>query len=883
MSKSKAVENEKKDDYWNISNQVLLNLLKSSSKNGLSSIEANERLSKFGHNTIINTYRKTHSSFSLFISQLKNPIIIIFLFTAILTLILKEVENASIIISIVLMSSFLGFWQEKNASNAIDKLLSMIKIKTTVLRNGKTEDIPIEDIVPGDIVILNSGDKVPADCKILESKDLFINESTLTGETYPTEKLDSTLLSKDTPLRKRMNSLFMGTFVVSGTAKSLVINTGKNTELGKISNRLIVGQETEFQKGIKRFGYFLVELTLILVLSILVINVYFGRSVLESFLFSLALAIGLTPQLLPAIISINLAHGAKRMAKEKVIVKRLESIENLGSMDILCTDKTGTITSGELKVHSFLDINGNNNEKVFLFAYLNAIFETGFENPIDKSIKDYKRVDLASEYFKIDEIPYDFVRKRLSIAVLQNDQKLPINSKTGNKILITKGALLNILDICSFVERTDGKIENIYNFKDKIKNTFKEFGENGYRVIGIAYKLLNEDKKSLMQSSPSRFQSSISDSNSPRYLINKDDESNMIFLGFILFFDPLKSEIAESLKSIQKLGVSIKIISGDNKYVAKHVAQQIELTDPTIMIGEEMHHMSSHSLTQKVKHVDIFAEIEPNQKEQIILALKKSGHTVGYMGDGINDTPALHAADASISVDTATDIVKEAADFVLLEKDLNVLAKGVEEGRRTFANTLKYIFMATSANFGNMFSMAGASLFLPFLPLLPKQVLLVNLLTDIPEMAISTDNVDKEMVKKPRKWNIKFIQKFMLYFGLLSTLFDYITFIILIILNLSIEQFRTMWFMESVISAASIVLIIRTKDKFYKKRPSKYLIIFTLAIIGVVILLPYTIIGEIFGFVSPQLIYLIIIGFIVLAYVFMAEIVKKRFYSKYQY
>jgi len=350
-----------------------------------------------------------------------------------------------------------------------------------------------------------------------------------------------------------------------------------------------------------------------------------------------------------------------------------------------------------------------------------------------------------------------------------------------------------------------------------------------------------------------------------------------------LFFDPLKIGIAESLKSIQKLGVSIKIISGDNKYVAKHVAQQIELTDPTIMIGEEMHHMSSHSLTQKVKHVDIFAEIEPNQKEQIILALKKSGHTVGYMGDGINDTPALHAADASISVDTATDIVKEAADFVLLEKDLNVLAKGVEEGRRTFANTLKYIFMATSANFGNMFSMAGASLFLPFLPLLPKQVLLVNLLTDIPEMAISTDNVDKEMVKKPRKWNIKFIQKFMLYFGLLSTLFDYITFIILIILNLSIEQFRTMWFMESVISAASIVLIIRTKDKFYKKRPSKYLIIFTLAIIGVVILLPYTIIGEIFGFVSPQLIYLIIIGFIVLTYVFMAEIVKKRFYSKYQY
>ena len=876
------MENEKKEEYWNISNQVLLNILKTSPKNGLSSSEANERLSKYGHN-IINAHRKTNSSLSLFISQLKSPIIIIFIFTALLTLILEEVENASIILSIVLISSFLGFWQEKNASNAIDKLLSIIKIKSTVLRNGIIEDIPTEDIVPGDIVILNSGDKIPADCKILESKDLFINESTLTGETYPTEKLDSVLLSKNTPLRNRTNSLFMGTFVVSGTAKALVIHSGRETELGAISNRLAVRQETEFQKGIKTFGYFLVEITLILVISVLVINVYLGRSVLESFLFSLALAIGLTPQLLPAIISVNLSHGAKRMANEKVIVKRLESIENLGSMDILCTDKTGTITRGEMKIHSFLDINRNNNEKVFLYAYLNAIYETGFENPIDKSIKDYKRLDISSDYSKIDEIPYDFIRKRLSIVVSYSDNNsLPTNLESKNNILITKGALPNILDICSFVEMTDGKIQDIYKLKDKIKDTFKEFGDKGYRVIGIAYKLI-EEKPTTRHLSSNHSQSSIN-SSTHTYLINKDDESNMIFLGFILFFDPLKSGITESLKSIQKLGVSIKIISGDNKYVAKYVAHQIQLTNPAIMTGEEMHHMSSHSLTQKIKDVDIFAEIEPNQKEQIILALRKSGNVVGYMGDGINDTPALHAADASISVDTATDIVKEAADFVLLEKDLMVLAKGIEEGRRTFANTLKYIFMATSANFGNMFSMAGVSLFLPFLPLLPKQVLLVNLLTDIPEMAISTDNVDKEMIEKPRKWNIKFIQKFMLYFGLLSTLFDYITFItLLIILNLSIEQFRTMWFIESVISAASIVLVIRTRGNFYKNRPSKYLIIFTLAIIAVVILVPYTIIGEIFGFVPPQLDYLVIIGGIVLAYVIMGEIVKKKFYSKYKY
>ena len=869
--------NEKKEEYWNISNQVLLNILKTSPKNGLSSSEANERLSKYGHN-IINTHRKTNSSLSLFISQLKSPIIIIFIFTALLTLILEEVENASIILSIVLISSFLGFWQEKNASNAIDKLLSIIKIKSTVLRNGIIEDIPTEDIVPGDIVILNSGDKIPADCKILESKDLFINESTLTGETYPTEKLDS-ILSKDTPLRNRTNSLFMGTFVVSGTAKALVIHSGRETELGAISNRLAVRQETEFQKGIKTFGYFLVEITLILVISILVINVYLGRSILESFLFSLALAIGLTPQLLPAIISVNLSHGAKRMANEKVIVKRLESIENLGSMDILCTDKTGTITRGEMKIHSFLDINRNNNEKVFLYAYLNAIYETGFENPIDKSIKDYKRLDISSDYSKIDEIPYDFIRKRLSIVVSHSDNNsLPTNLESKNNILITKGALPNILDICSFVEMTDGKIQDIYKLKDKIKDTFKEFGDKGYRVIGIAYKLI-EEKPTTRHLSSNHSQSSIN-SSTHTYLINKDDESNMIFLGFILFFDPLKSGITESLKSIQKLGVSIKIISGDNKYVAKYVAHQIQLTNPAIMTGEEMH-QSSHSLTQKIKDVDIFAEIEPNQKEQIILALRKSGNVVGYMGDGINDTPALHAADASISVDTATDIVKEAADFLLLEKDLMVLAKGIEEGRRTFANTLKYIFMATSANFGNMFSMAGVSLFLPFLPLLPKQILLTNLLTDFPEMTIATDRVDSEMIENPRRWDIKAIRKFMITFGLVSSVFDYLTFgALLTILHATQDQFRTGWFLESVISASLIVLVIRSRKPFFKSTPSRYLFVSTLLVVIVTVILPFTPLGEIFGFSPLQIAFLLFIGIILIGYVVTAELAKAMFYKK---
>ena len=844
-----------KEAYWLIPNNVLINMLKTD-PNGLSSIEASFRLSKLGNNRL-DTKRKKNF-LSLFLSQFKSPIIIIFVFTALLSFFLGEREDALIIFAIILISSSLGFWQEKTASDVIHKLISTVKTKSKVLRDGKIKDIVSENIVSGDIIILESGDKVPADCKILESKDIFVNEATLTGETYPSEKSDVAILNKDVPLRKRLNSLFMGTFVISGTAKALVIHTGANTEIGKISSRLNYKQDTEFQKGIKQLGYFLVEITLLLVISIFLINVYLGRPVLESFLFPLALAIGLTPQLLPTIISINLSHGARRMANEKVIVKRPESIENLGSMDILCTDKTGTITTGELKLHSYSDINGHNNEKILLYAYLNAMYETGYANPIDKAIKEYKNLDI-SNYSKLDEIPYDFIRKRLSIAVSITENTS--QNKRNQSMIITKGALQNILDICSFVEIDNEKVEHISTYYQKIIDTFKDLGNQGFRVLGIAHKIINENSYSVV--------------------IDKDDETDMIFLGFLIFFDPIKSEVPDSLNKLHKLGVSVKIITGDNRHVAKHVAQKIGLTNTEIVIGEEVHHMSSTVLAHKVTFVDIFAEIEPNQKEQIILALRKAGYGVGYIGDGINDAPALHAADASISVDTAADVVKEAADIVLLEKDLKVIVKGIEEGRKTFSNTLKYIFMATSANFGNMFSMAGASSFLSFLPLLPKQVLLLNLITDIPEMAIATDNVDKEMIQKPRKMNIKFIRKFMLYFGLLSTLFDFITFGILIVLNASIAEFRTIWFMESLISASLIILIIRTKSVFYKSRPSKYLIISIFSIIGIIIVIPYTIIGKLFGFVSPPLIYLPIIGIIVFTYICMTEVVKKIFYKNH--
>ncbi|MGB8134283.1 MAG: HAD-IC family P-type ATPase, partial [Nitrososphaeraceae archaeon] len=605
---------------------------------------------------------------------------------------------------------------------------------------------------------------------------------------------------------------------------------------------------------------------------------------------------------------------ARRMAGEKVIVKRLVSIENLGSMNVLCSDKTGTITIGQVRLHAAVDFHGNNNQKVLLYSYLNAIYESGFTNPIDEAIKQYyNEVEKNSysqllssspieQYSKLDEIPYDFIRKRLSILVLDNNDNSNKNRDRNTSILITKGALHNILEICSLVKLPDGKIVDITpTIRQNIIQKYEEFGNKGFRVLGVAYrnvvigKLLpsseilqhqNKNHNSYETSSCTDDKQESINNHYPLFppYVTKDDENNMIFLGFIILFDPLKPGVIDTISNLKKLGISLKIVSGDNKHVASYVAQEIGLSNKQIITGSELNHINSDALTKLVNSIEIFAEIEPNQKERIILALRHSGNVVGYMGDGINDAPALHAADASISVDTATDLVKESADFVLLEKDLNVLAKGVLEGRRTFANTLKYVFMATSANFGNMFSMAGASLFLSFLPLLPKQILLMNLMTDIPEMTISTDNVDKEMIQKPRRWDIGFIRKFMMVFGLLSTVFDYITFgTLLLLLNSTPDEFRTAWFMESIISASVVVLVIRTRRPFLKSKPSRYLLTSTLLIIAITTLIPISFLGKLFNLTTLPLVYLPIIAAIVLAYLLTAELVKRSFYKHIEF
>lgn len=833
--------------FWGIPAPELVERLRTRLQ-GLTRDEAGERLKDYGPNLL--KPRKRATDLALFLTQFKSPIILILLFAVGLSFFIGDSVDASIIFVIILVSAGLGFWQERGAVNAVEKLLAIVRIRTWILRDDQKQEVPVDEVVPGDMVLLAAGDIIPGDGLILESTDLFVNQATLTGETFPVEKAAGVLPS-ETPLNGLSNALFMGTHVVSGTAKAVVVHTGKETEFGRVSERLKVRPpETEFERGVRRFGYFLIEITLVLVIAIFAINVYLARPVLSSLLFSLALAVGLTPQLLPVIISVNLAHGARRMATQKVIVKRLASIENFGSMNVLCSDKTGTLTAGTVGLDAALDVEGVKSDKVLFYAYLNAFYETGFANPIDEAIRTGHRFDL-SDYQKLDEIPYDFVRKRLSILVSKGDRHL----------MVTKGALQNVLAACSAAETAQGEIVDLDTMQAQIQQLFEKLGARGLRLLGVAYRDLGPD-----------------------LVISKRHEAGMIFLGFLVLSDPPKPGIVETIGHLKQLGVSLKIVTGDNQLVAAAVGEQVGLSNPQILTGQDLHKMSDEALLNRVNEVDIFTEVEPNQKERIILTLRKAGNVVGYLGDGINDASALHTADVGISVDSAVDAAKEAADIVLLEKDLDVLRQGIREGRKTFANTLKYVFMATSANFGNMFSMAGASLFLSFLPLLPKQILLMNLMTDFPEMAIAADSVDSGMMDRPRRWDINFIRNFMIVFGSLSSVFDYLTFaVLLFILHAATDQFRTAWFLESVVSASVIVLVIRSRRPFFKSRPGKLLVLATLFVAGATFLLPLTPLGEVFGFTPLPISFLLLMGAIVVLYVILAEILKRVFYRKVKF
>ena len=834
--------------YWSEPTPSLLEAFHTTA-DGLTTIKARQRLETYGPNLL--EVKEKATVLRLFLTQFKSPIVLILLFATGVSAATQDWVEALIILGIVLGSALLSFFQEYSANNAAEKLRAEVTVKTTVLRDGQPQQIPAEEVVPGDVVMLSAGSLVPADGVLLEARDFFVNQAVLTGETFPVEKKPGEVAAGAT-LTGRANCVFMGTNVRSGSARALMVQTGRATAFGQIAERLTLRPpETEFERGIRRFGYLLTEVMLLLVIIVFAVNVFYQKPVLDSLLFSIALAVGLTPQLLPAIISINLSRGSQAMAAGGVIVRRLESIENFGSMDVLCTDKTGTLTLGVVQLDGALDVEGQPADEVFRLAYLNAHFQTGLANPLDEAVLAHGQPDIAGVE-KLDEVPYDFVRKRLSVAAKEPGHP---------PCLITKGALDNVLAVCNRVRQGEAMALLDDAYRTEIQKRFARWSEQGYRVLGVAARQGMDEG----------------------HTYTRNDERDMVFVGFLLFFDPPKSGVQETIAGLAELGVGLKIITGDNKLVALHTARSVGMDVIGVLTGTDLDNLHEEALWQAAEQTNLFAEVDPNQKERIILALKKTGHVVGYMGDGINDAPALHAADVGISVDQAVDVAKEAADFVLLEQDLGVLRQGIELGRKTFANTLKYVFITTSANFGNMFSMAGASLFLPFLPMLPMQILLTNFLTDFPAMAIAGDSVDREMVEKPRRWNIRFVRNFMFTFGTVSSIFDYLTFgLLLLVLHASQDQFRTAWFIESVMTELLIMLVIRTQKPFFRSKPGRYLLIGTLLVAAVTLVLPYSPLKEPLGFTPlPLPLLLTLLGISVL-YVLASEAVKRAFYRRMQ-
>ncbi|TJX13931.1 magnesium-translocating P-type ATPase [Tissierella creatinini] len=830
--------------YWSSTMDTVLSHFHSTLA-GLTSEDAALRLKDQGANSI--KEQKKTSQLMMFAKQFNNPIVIILIIATGISAATGEWIDAGIILLIVLASALLSFLQEYSASNALEELREKVQVKSFVMRDGKTIEISSRDLVVGDIITLSAGSLIPADGLIMESLDFSVNQSILTGETLPTEKKPG-IVPEDVGVKDRINCVFMGTNVQNGSAKVLIVATGENTEFGQIANKLTLRPpETEFERGIRHFGYLLTQIMLILTLIVFAINIIFKRPAIDSLLFSVALAVGITPQLLPAIISITLSKGSRIMAKEGVIVRRLNAIENFGSMDILCTDKTGTLTEGAIQIDGAVDVTGQRSEAVFRLAYLNAKLQTGMSNSLDEAISETKGIDI-NNVVKQGEIPFDFTRARLSVIVQDNNQPT----------MIVKGALNNILNICSHIQLGDEiKAKDPTSLND-IQRLYARWSSQGTRILGVAQKPVPLKEK---------------------YVV--EDEKDMILMGFILLSDHPKMDVSETIIDLENNGISLRIITGDNKLIAMHTAEAVGLKVTGVLTGDELIKLSDESLWHKVETTNIFAEVDPNQKERIILALKKKSHVVGYMGDGINDVPALHAADVSISVNNAADVAKESADLVLLENSLKVLNRGIQLGRTTFGNTLKYIQVTTSANFGNMFSMACASLFLPFLPLLPKQILLINFLTDFPAITISNDTVDPELLEKPRSWNIKLIRDFMITFGFISSAFDFMAFAVLLILFKASEAvFQGSWFTISVLTELLILMVMRTQRPFFKSKPAPMLMYSSIFVCVFTLALPFLPFHHLLNIdpIKP----LILFSMFVIAslYILVTEIAKHYFYKR---
>jgi len=782
----------------------------------------------------------------LFIRQFKSPLMLLLIGAVVISAFLGDTSDVLIVLFILLSSGFLGFFQERNAGRVVEKLKALIGIRATVLRDGIPCDVDALKVVPGDVIVLNAGDMLPADCMITDSEELHANESSLTGESFPTRK-SAGIVDASAELAERTNCLWEGTSIVSGNARALVLLTGGDTLFGEIAGRVSEPSETGFEKGIREYGYFLMRITLTLAVIILVVNLLGRRDVIESALFALALAVGMAPELLPAITTIAMSAGAKRLLDRKVVVKKLNSIQNLGEMEVLCTDKTGTITEGRIDIAGIVDTEGRESLEVRRMAYWNAVFEMGYSNPIDEAIKRLP-VEPDPGVGKIGEIPYDFIRKRLSIAVDTGEEGL----------LITKGSFPTVIEACSKLRRGGGVVEDLEPHRETMERSFASYGEKGLRAIAVSYKAIRKDVLP----------------------VTKDMETDMILAGFILMVDPLKTGIVEAIRELENIGIVLKIITGDNRQVAASIAARIGMENPVILTGRELTDTSPEALQLLVGKTDLFAEVEPQQKERIVAALRKT-RNVAYVGDGINDVAAIQAADVGISVHNAVDVAREAADFVLMEKDLSVIVEGVREGRKTFANTLKYLYISTGSTFGNMFSVAAASVVLPFLPMLPKQILLTNFLSDFPFLTVTTDNVDEEQLKRPGRWDLKVLRNYMVVFGIHSSLFDLATFLTLYkVMGVREAEFRTGWFVESVLSEIFILFIIRTHKPFYRSRPGRLLFLFSAFAFLLTVALPHTPIASEFGLTPMPAAQLAAMLSIVAAYILTADLLKVWFFKR---
>jgi P-type Mg2+ transporter len=830
--------------FWNADATTLLGDL-DSTQTGLSSANAAATLAKIGPNTLATS--KQMSAGRLLARQFLSPIIIILVIATILAIALGDTIDSTIILIIIVLSGLLGFWQERSAGRAIAALLATVEIKAGVYRDGTVQPTPISGVVPGDVAQLQAGDLVPGDSIVLSSNGLQLDESALTGETFPVEK-DPGTSAADAALNARPNMVFMGTHVASGSGTILVVATGASTEIGSVSARLqSAPPKTGFEKGLTTFGLFLTRIMVILVVVIFAINLLEHKDILNSVLFSLALAVGLTPQLLPTIVTISLAQGARAIAKRRVIVRRLDSIEDFGSMSIFCSDKTGTMTAGEVVLDSSIDITGKPSDSVARLAYLDASLQVGMQNPIDDAIIAGVKCDV-SKVTKLDEIPYDFNRRRLSIL---------FQDGTASPTLVSKGALDAIVSVCTQALTPDGKLVAIASVNDAVQKLFLDLSNQGFRVLGIATKDMPGAKKTALT-----------------------DEAAMTLVGFVTFADPAKPDAAQTLKDLAANGISVRMLTGDNRLVAAHIANEVGLDAKTVLSGSDIDALDDAALAVKAPDVAVFAELNPIQKERIVRSLRTTGKVVGYMGDGINDSPALHAADVGISVDSAVAVAKEAAAIVLLDKDLNVLLAGVTQGRRTFVNTMKYIYMTTSASFGNVLSMAIAAAVLPFLPLLAGQILLINLLTDFPATFIATDSVDASQLRSPQTWNVKLIRNYMIVFGTLSSAFDIITFMILEwVFHAKVHEFQSAWFLGSILTEIVVLFVLRTRRPFFKSRPSKYIVIASAVMAVIACYLPYSPLAKPLSLIGLSLpLFLTIIG-ITLVYVASNEIAKRFFWK----